>query len=66
MDLHSNKSADKLYKVSALVFLQGLAVKSNEYDCLIDNNLKMFEVIENVQKNGSAMMVLHVAFCLNL
>ena len=50
MDLHSNKSADKLYKVSALVFLQGLAVKSNEYDCLIDNNLKMFEVIGNVQK----------------
>ena len=66
MDLHSNKSVDKLYKASALVFPQSQAVKSNEYDCLIDNYLEMFEVIKNAQKIGLAMMAFQVAFCLNL
>ena len=66
MDLCSNKSVDQLYKASALVLSQSQAVRSNEYDCLIDNNLEMFEVIKNALKNRSAMMVFQVAFCLNL
>ena len=62
MDLHSSDTLDTLYKDNAIVFPQSQVIRSNDYDCLKDNNIEMFEVTENCAKTASAMMVLSNAF----
>ena len=51
MYLCSSHVVDKLYKDNAIVFPQGQAIRSNDYDCLKDNNIEMFEVNWKLHKN---------------
>ena len=62
MDLRSSHTVDKLYKDNAIVFLQSQAIRSNDYDCLKNNNIEMFEVTKNCAKTASAMMVFSKVF----
>ena len=63
METRSITAVSKLYKEEAMLFPNSQAVKSNEYDCLVNNNLEMFEVMLFLQKmHSSAMMVLKLHF----
>ena len=67
METRHSAAVDKLYKDEAILFPKGQAVHHNDYDCLKDNNLEMFEVIvhgaKKKQKNAAAMMFSKIALC---
>ena len=45
METRHSKQVDKLYKENTMLFPQRQAVKDNDYDWLVDNNLEMYEVM---------------------
>ena len=45
METRHSKQVNKLYKEQAMVFPQYQAVKDNDYDCLVENNLEMYKVM---------------------
>ena len=58
METRYSKQVDKLYKENAMLFPQWQAVLDNDYDCLVNNNLEMYEVMILCRKILPAMMVL--------
>ena len=56
METRHSRQVDKLYKENAMLFPQWQAVLNNDNDCLVDNNLEMYEV--NTRTKSAGMMVL--------
>ena len=58
METRHSKQVDKLYKENVMLFPQWQAMLDNDYDCLVENNLEMYELMILRRKNLPAMMVL--------
>ena len=63
METRRSTAVNKLYKEEAMLFPNSQAIYSNAWDCLVLNNLEIYEVMLSLRKMcSSAMMVLEKFF----
>ena len=63
METRRSAAVDKLYKEEAILFPNSQAIHSNACDCLLLNNLEMYEVMLSLHKMlSSTMTVLKMHF----